>query len=389
MATIQAKEKFVTSLPNAPVVFAKFLEQDILSEMGRLLFSVLNTFALNGYHVQLFNNIDLEQFDEERPYLQTIKIIDNLTIVDRIPENTGEMIYLFDQKGDDCAAIEWKKEVQVGFDIFSSQLMSSIRGVHPILMPYPMHPLLYGPTLVKHLKTARENPRKSRIFFSGDTQGYKRNRIQYPAPKLTRTEIVDTILERMNDRTLKITDAAALNNLQRGDFINKCVIVDNSSFRIDAGSWLDSISMGDFFLCPPGYVMPMCHNVIEAMAVGAIPVINYPEWLNPSLEDGINCVAFTDADDLVEKIDRILAMKPAEISKMKTRVIEYYENQLEPSEFINKLISINGTNVLLLMITDGCVAKNPTKLNKNSILITGSARLPGDIWRGFWKAFGI
>jgi glycosyltransferase involved in cell wall biosynthesis len=193
----------------------------------------------------------------------------------------------------------------------------------------------------------------------------------------------------VNDQILRIDDAVAFNSLQQSKFIDKCVILDNSKFRIDAGSWLESISMGDFFLCPPGYVMPMCHNVIEAMAVGAIPVINYPEWLNPSLEDGVNCVAFTDADDLVEKIDHVLAMKQAEISEMKSRVIEYYEQHLDPKEFVSKLVSIDGENILLLMITDGCVAKSPTKLNKSSILITGSARHPGNIWKGIRKAFGI
>ena len=356
--------------------------------MGRLLFSVLNTFALSGYHIQLFHNIDLEQFDEERPYLQNIKTIDNLVFIDEIPENTGDMIYLFDRKDKLCARKKWSKMVQVGFDIFSSYLSSSLKDVLPIMMPYPMHPLLYKPTLPARLEAARKNERKLRIFFSGDTQGYKRNRIQYPAPKLTRTEVIDAILERMNDRTLEITDAAAFNSLQQGDFINKCVILDNSSFRIDAGAWLESISTGDFFLCPPGYVMPMCHNVVEAMAVGAIPVISYPEWLNPGLEDGINCVAFTDADDLVKNIDRILAMEQAEISEMKSRVIEYYEQHLDPRAFVNKLVSIDGENVLLLMITDGCIAKKPTKLNMNSILITGHARLPGDIWKGFRKSFG-
>jgi hypothetical protein len=82
-------------------------------------------------------------------------------------------------------------------------------------------------------------------------------------------------------------------------------------------------------------------------------------------------------------------MKPVEVSRMKAKVIEYYEKYLEPVEFVDKLLSVKSNDILLLMITDGCVAKNPTRLNKNSILITGSARLPGDIWKYVRKPFGI
>ena len=77
---------------------------------------------------------------------------------------------------------------------------------------------------------------------------------------------------------------------------------------IDPEDWLPDLSKTDFFICPPGFCMPMCHNVIEAMAVGAIPVINYPEWFNPTLRHMENCIVFDDRNDLVMKIEEILDM---------------------------------------------------------------------------------
>jgi hypothetical protein len=364
----------VSAPSNKPLVFAKFLDQSILSEMGRLLFSVLNTFALSGYDVQLFNNVDIDKKDEKRPYLRSVRTIPNLTTVDEIPKDTTDVIYLFDKKDSECAGKKWKKQIQVGFDVFSSHLFSSLKGVFPIMMPYPMHPLHYGPDLQNRLESARNMQRKSRIFFSGDTENYKRNRIRYPAPKLTRIQVVDTIMERLGDNVLEISDADKFNTLMEGEYVNKCVMLDNTKFRVEADSWLESISIGDFFLCPPGYVMPMCHNVIEAMAVGTIPIINYPEWLNPNLEDGVNCIAFNDEDDLEAKIIRALGMRQEEIKEMKSNVIEYYKRHLDPQGFISKLDSIDKDKIQILMITDGCVAKDPTRLSKHSILITGSAR---------------
>jgi uncharacterized membrane protein YcgQ (UPF0703/DUF1980 family) len=67
-------------------------------------------------------------------------------------------------------------------------------------------------------------------------------------------------------------------------------------------------------------------------------------------------------------------MKQAEIEEIKSNVIEYYERHLDPKGFISKLDSIEKDKIQILMITDGCVANDPTRLTKHSILITGSAR---------------
>jgi hypothetical protein len=37
--------------------FAKFLREEIRAEMGRLLFSLLNTIAASGYHIRLFDSV--------------------------------------------------------------------------------------------------------------------------------------------------------------------------------------------------------------------------------------------------------------------------------------------------------------------------------------------
>ena len=39
------------------LLFAKFLEEEILLEQGRLLFALLNTFSSEGYQIRLFNNL--------------------------------------------------------------------------------------------------------------------------------------------------------------------------------------------------------------------------------------------------------------------------------------------------------------------------------------------
>ena len=53
-------------MPLEPVIFAKFIAKDILAEMGRLLFTLLNVFSLNGYHIKLFHNMDFEKLEKEK-----------------------------------------------------------------------------------------------------------------------------------------------------------------------------------------------------------------------------------------------------------------------------------------------------------------------------------
>lgn len=372
-----------------PAIFAKFRQEDILAEMGRLLFAVLNTFAASGYRVYLFNNIRAEEHQDERPYLRLVDTIDNLARVDTIPEDTESMIYLFDKGEKVCMKKKWRKKIQVRFDIFSPSGGALFRNVQPAIMPYPMHPLNYGKGLQARLEKGRIQPRKMRLFFSGDTEGYRRNRIRFPSTKLTRTEIINAVVEKMREETLRVSDAATFDRLLEGLYLRKFVLVENKSFRVDAECWLETLAKADFFLCPPGYVMPMCHNTVEAMAVGAIPFINYPEWFNPDLSDMETCVAFDSRAELIEKIRYVLDMGQDKIDDMRARVIKYYKEHLDPAGFVNSVEASNHEELSLLVITDAYVARNAAKVNEKSVLVAGVPESQGTIWGRVRHTFGV
>ena len=345
------------------IVFARFTGKTILGEMGRLLYSILNTFSVNSYQVQLFDNIDFAGLDK---YGQQVPSIDNLRLVDSVPDNSGQMLCLYDKDDGYCSGHQWKKKIQVKFDVFSPYWITD-----PLIMPYPVHPLLAGADLPARLGKLRNNEKKLRIFFSGDTKGYTKNRIHYPNTKLPRLEVIDTILEHLEGKTIHARDEAVLNELFRGDFVRKCVIVDTSRLWIDPAEWLPDLSRADFFLCPPGRTMPMCHNVIEAMAVGTIPVISYPEWFTPALRHMENCIVFGDREDLIGKIKAVLEMGQHEISWIRSKVIEYYENHLCPETFIRDIEARQEDRLTVLMITDENTIKYSSMLNGKSILIRG------------------
>ena len=163
----------MTTESQTKLLYARFQGEEILSEMGRLIYSILNIFSLNHYKILLHNSIDFDNQDSERPYLGLVKTLKNLTLVDDIPPDTKQMTYLFDREYRDCADKHWEKKVQVKFDIFSSYFWSKLTKKEPVMMPYPMHPRLYTNVLDAQLIAGREATRVMRIFFSGDTEGIR------------------------------------------------------------------------------------------------------------------------------------------------------------------------------------------------------------------------
>lgn len=344
-------------------VFAKFSGSEIFLEQGRLLFSLLHVFSKAGYQIKLSNNLHDKQLDK---YGQLVYSLDGFELVDTPPDNPEGWLYLYDKEDRAIGGRPWAKKAQVRFDLFAPFWFSN-----PMIMPFPMHPL-QADTSTGQLDECRSANRKMRVFFSGDTHQYRRTWVRYPSPKLPRLPIVNAVMEDLGNDVLVISDPDVLKELRNGAYTNKCVMTASSDVRIEPNDWLGTIAMADFFLSPPGIVMPMCHNIIEAMAVGSIPITNYPEWLDPHLKHMENCIVFDDRDDLIAKMKQVLEMAPEEIARLRSNVIDYYNAYMRPDTFIRRLEASADREIPILMYTERNMAVNPTRLGKRSILMQGT-----------------
>jgi hypothetical protein len=349
-----------------PAVFAKFQKTEILGEMGRLLFSLLNAFSVSGYHISLFDSLPAEALDK---YGRRACALDGVTLTREYPTATDQTVYVFDREDPALAARKWLKKVEIRFDVFSPYWFR-----RPLIMPYPVHPVHTGPDLPERLRRHRDSTKKMRVFFSGDREGYVNNRIRYPKPKLPRQEVIDSMLQGMGERATLVRGERELEEVCSAGYVDRCLIMDQHHSRIDETRWLATLATADFFLCPPGYVMPMCHNTVEAMAVGAIPIINYPEWFDPHLVHLETCIAFDDRADLIDNLEQVLRMDTEQIVRMREQVIAYYDRHLAPETFVRRLESDDRSRIVVLMITDANVSKNASKLNGRSVLMRGTPR---------------
>lgn len=354
----------MNQISEKPVVFAKFQGQEILGELGRYMFSLLNAFSGAGHPIMLFDNLSTGQMGI---YALEARSLNNLQLTQAAPDSTIDKIYLFDIEDKKLAKRRWEKKIQIKFDVFAPYWLR-----RPVLKPFPIHPVHVGPDLDDRLARFRTSPRCMRVFFSGDMEGYTRNRINYPGPKLPRAEVIKAVRERLGDKVLFVQDRETLDRVLACGYTEKCVILDTSKLRVPDGEWLGVLSKADFFLAPPGIVMPMCHNAVEAMAVGTVPIINYPEWFDPNLENMRNCVAFGDAQSLCEQLAIVFAMGHEQLAAMHASAISYYEAHLSDQSFVTEIEARPERKIDVLMITERYVAANADRLNGRSVLLRGA-----------------
>lgn len=185
-------------------------------------------------------------------------------------------------------------------------------------LPYIMHPGNYLQSETQLL------PKNIGILMSGNFEQkiYDTQIIQNNFDLLNRWQIYQEVIK--HDKLLTLTGTELIQDLNSGIFKERMVLMKWQSGAIPTEKWRHYLSSADFIFCAPGMTMPMCHNVLEAMSVGVIPILNYPHWLNPSLKEGLNCLVYNDISDLKNVIDKALSLTIDVKAQMAKNASEYY-----------------------------------------------------------------
>lgn len=239
----------------------------------------------------------------------------------------------------------------IDFDYYDAQ-KNHARGV---FMPFYLHPNIYRSTLYRRVVEMRSKPRTIRVVFDGSlNDSYERIR-RYSI--LTRNEIVDAVLDNFPRDSVEVTNRKHL-DLARRSGEHSIVIAATYNSRntlkkhlLDQHEYLDFVAESDFFLCAPGLI-PHSHNIVEAMSVGTVPILNYGHLFQPPLTDGLHGFFFSTTADLVSVIRRVLAMTEAEINDMRRHAAEFYDTKLSPSAWVQQLSASFETGPESLFILD-------------------------------------
>ncbi len=199
------------------------------------------------------------------------------------------------------------------------------------VMPYPMHPATLRHLDHTDLRSLRDhsNDRRAILFAGSQKARYGNQWMRREFGVLSRLELLDTLRQRFPDR---IADSLSPSSSSR-----PIVLIDSGKEAISADHWLPTLARARFFLCCPGGRQPLCHNLIEAMSVGTIPLIEYGDRMTPRLRDGETAICFDGRRGLIEAVERIERMTADELVGLSRRVAAFYDKHLCGTTFFQRL----------------------------------------------------
>jgi hypothetical protein len=300
---------------------------------GRHAYLTLNAFNDAGYNVYLYKKMDFLSYTRLGKYGRYLFGLERVRVLPTLPVDTRNMIYAFDTVYPEALDRPWKRKTYI--NILKSP---SVKMGEVVPIPFSLHPIWYQSKGYLKINELRPSRRTLRILFGGNTlTSY------YSSPKfknyglLTRAEGLEAAFS-LTDRVKTIESKEELNAIFDGtNYLNACRVLrtDDKSVGVE-DRWLELTAKSDFFLCLSGTDVPMCHNAIESMAVGTIPIIGYHEWFTPALEHMKNAVIYTTKEDLVAKLRQVFAMNSDEIERLRRGVLEFYDTHLGGRNFVRR-----------------------------------------------------
>lgn len=298
-------------------------------DYGRYGFILCKYFQESAYKVAVRTSCNF--FDDISRYKKPLLAL-NVHFVRSTP-NPPNTVQLKQANGDTKTI-----RLKYGFEILQEE-------DYDCIAPYPMHPYFYDnyPS-PEALETYRLSSRSIRILFSGNTDPrlYQSKELEATFRVLSRNNVLQQIKNHFeNTSNLKvITDPAVLQQcLEKQD--TKSIIINET--KTEASAWLYTLSKSEFFICPPGFWMPWCHNLIEAMAVGTIPILQYAHFMTPKMEHLKNCLVYRGPEELTEVLQFAMNMSGEEMARMRAEVIDYFETYLS-LQSVTKRISHFSTS---------------------------------------------
>jgi hypothetical protein len=310
----------------------------VAESMGRYLFILLKFLTIRGATVTVLSRMSIWDFVDR--YGKMSLGLEGVVFSRQLPSHSEDKILIVDRVRPELTARKWQRQIHLSFDMSSPEP----RHDNWFVMPYSMHPLVYFLGQDDKLDQLRQEAKTIKVLFAGNIRGrgyesFKNTYMRTKFRKLLRPEIIATVLSHLGTQVLLVDEEEQMQRALSGWATDKCVIVDSSKVRVQPANWLRFVANSEFFLCPPGVSMPLCHNVIEAMAVGSIPILNYGEWFRPRLQDGCNCMEFDDANDLIRKVTVAMRLGRPQIDEMRRNVIKYYQDYLAPERFEEKVMT--------------------------------------------------
>lgn len=320
---------------NASLFARQALSRNVGSERGpivvfdvsdpryeRYFYCLVKFFDIAGYRVRLRFRPGL--LLNLRNYSDLVYGIDGLRIVGN-REEKGDLLIT------DCEELVEKGAAL----LIDADYMNPSKSPNGFIFPYSMHPLIYHTGRHETVAELRTTAKNMRIFsYFAKLENYRRNEMAQRFGKMDRKLVGDVVYAFRNRDATRVLTTESDRKVLADEPIGLAVA---SDIRIPFSDWLATLARSSFFIAAPGVLMPYCHNLIEAMAVGSVPITEYPEMFDPPLTDGVNCLSFSGAEELRQKVEKALEMPEEEVARMRKAAVAYYDEYFDPSAAVRRL----------------------------------------------------
>jgi len=243
------------------------------------------------------------------------------------PGSRRQFVFLSDQKDVLSTSTGWRKQVYVDHDCFGE-------GESGFPVPFGVHPAQVLAGRHEKLERYRAQDSKVTLLFAGACQPeeYATDEITELFGKVPRNALYESFCRVLDDGNYTTTrDPERLLNVdEKLDAALFVLAADGTDKRVAQADWFRVLAAADFFVAGPGVYMPMSHNAVESLAVGTVPIIEYPELFTPDLSAAEACVPFRGREEFKERVRSCLAMEAPARNALKREALAYYDTHLSP-----------------------------------------------------------
>jgi len=294
-----------------------FTSTEIDAVAGRYLYYLFRDFTSAGYFPLFKKNI---RFWSSFPHKRYKNLILDFPIAtfesyNCIPKET---ILLTDHR----------KHNYAGKTILVDYQHRLCQGDREIALPFSCSPSILHKNL-NFEELSQKHPRTNQVFFGGAAQRpkYASQTLSDKYNVVTRADALDQILEAINNKVIAPNSPLKLHYKPED--------------RIPYDQWMPTLGASEFFLALPGVEMPLSHNLIESLAVGTIPILQYPQYMSPPLIHDETCLVYHDKESLIDTIKSVFSMSPEKKLDLSTKAKTYYNTHLKLGCFANNLLNQN------------------------------------------------
>lgn len=326
---------------NRKLCLFDFTSGSIDSVMARYLFHIVSEFQSLDFQLVFANRFNFLA-TAHRKQFKTYCFENDYALIEPDQTDTPFEVVISDRKTHPYQTLS--KSIYVDF--------SKRRSVqeYEFELPFFVHPDTQKNNLILRQLFEPEKNRPLKIFFAGTchAKGYNRSILSTKFNIIPRYQAIEELKRQLPDA---IHYPKSHDDLYTDEAHQKIILAIRDRLCISPvpkGQWIQTLSHSNFFLAFPGVKMPLCHNAIESLAAGAIPIIQYAEYLSPPLTHGVNCLIFACKKSLIEQVNTALQMDSDEIVRMRKAARSYYETHCAPGRFAQRLIDSEPDQLTLL-----------------------------------------